>query len=118
MGQLAPGRGQGAEGAGDELDVDATPLEFREQDFEFAITDEGVSPDDGEVDGFFPFDHLEYTADEVVSLKVRQLAEIGAAGAKVLRLIGVTAGAAERALTGDLDRKAWLTAGENASPRV
>ncbi len=83
-----------------------------------ALTDEGVSPDDGEVDGFFPFDHLEYTADEVVSLKVRELAEIGAAGAKVLRLIGVTAGAAERALAGDLDRKAWLTAGENASPRV
>jgi hypothetical protein len=56
--------------------VNATLLQLRQKKLQLAVANQGVSPDDGEVDGALAIHDGEQTAYEVVSLKVRQLAQI------------------------------------------
>src|ERR1700733_7972573 len=69
------------------------------------------------MDGALAIDDGKQAADEVVSLKVRKLAEVDP-GSQVLRLVSVTAGTAKRAFAGDFDRKRWFLAGGDTSPGV
>jgi hypothetical protein len=115
MVEAGPFGGHGAEGAGDELDVDAALEEEGDHGFNFAVTDEGVAADEREVEGFEAVDDFEDTIDEGLALAVGEAAEGGAA-AEVTVVIGVTARAAQRAFLGDFNGQRRLLALEDHSP--
>ena len=62
--------GNGAEGAGDDLGMDAAPVEFGQDGFELAVTDEGVSTYEGDVEGLVLINYPEDVFDEGVFLIV------------------------------------------------
>lgn len=109
----------GAEGAGDDLNVDATAFKRWEDDFEFAMANQWISADEGDVEWLQFVDRLKDISDEFVVFVVGQLTEGGVSfSAKVSWIIGVTPRTAERALAGNFDRQRWLPARENGLPRM
>jgi hypothetical protein len=113
--EIRPIRGDGAEGAGDELDMDTALEEEGDHGFDFAVADERVAADEGEVEGLESIDDFEDAIDEGLALTVSKAAEGGAA-TEVAVVIGVTARAAERAFLGNFNGQRRLLAREDFSP--
>jgi hypothetical protein len=115
--EIHPVARNGAERAGHDLGVDATPLEFRDDCFQFTEANERISSDDGDVEGLKFVDGLKDVSDKLVILEVRQLTECGVSvSAEMGGVVGVTAGTAERALAGNFNGKRWALAQENGLP--
>jgi hypothetical protein len=106
-----PLRWEGAEGAGDDLHVDAARGEPRHQDLQFAEAHERVAADQGDVQRPGAVGQLQHPVDERLSLVVAQLPQRDLT-AEVLGVVGVAAGAVQGALPGDFDGK-----GRDAAPR-
>ena len=49
--ESSPFNGNDSEGAGDDLGVDASSFNLREEELEFAVADQGVAADEGHVQG-------------------------------------------------------------------
>jgi hypothetical protein len=97
--------GNGAEGAGDNLGVNATAIELRQDGFEFPVSDEGVAADEGDVERLVLVDYAEDVFDESVFFIVRQLTKGDVAFASEMSwVVGVTSRTAEGTFAGDLDR--------------
>jgi hypothetical protein len=100
-----PVSGNGAEGAGDDLDVNAPAMELGQDGFEFAISDEGIAADEGDVERAILVDYAEEVFDQRVLFVIRQLAKGDVAfSAEMGWIEGVTPGTAEGTFAGDLDR--------------
>ena len=103
--EVGPVSGNGAEGAGDDLDVNATVVELGQDGFEFAIPDEGVAADERDVERSMLVDYSEDVFDESVLFVIRQLAKGDVAFTPEMgRIKGVATGTAEGTFAGDLDR--------------
>jgi hypothetical protein len=103
--EVGPMGGNGAEGAGNDLDVNAATVELGQEGFELAISDEGVAADEGDVERLMLVDYAEDIFDECVFFVIRQLAKGDVAfAAEVGWIEGVASGTAEGTFTGDLDR--------------
>jgi hypothetical protein len=73
--KVSPMRGNGAKGAGDDLDVNAAAVEFWQDRLELAVADEGVATDEGDVKRLVLVDYAENIFYKGVFLVVGQLAE-------------------------------------------
>jgi hypothetical protein len=73
--KVSPMRGNGAKGAGDNLDVNAAAVEFWQDRLELAVADEGVATDEGDVKRLVLVDYAENIFYKGVFLVVGQLAE-------------------------------------------
>ncbi len=103
--ECRPMSGNGAEGAGDDLDMNAAAVELGQDRFELAIADEGVAADEGDVERLVLVDYAEDVFDQGVFLVVGQLAKGDVAVASEMGwIVGVASGTAEGAFAGDLDR--------------
>jgi hypothetical protein len=102
--KVRPMSGNWAESAGNDLNENIAAVELREDRFELAITDEGVSADEGDVEGLVLVDDAEDVFDEGVFLIVGQLAKgDGAISSEVGRIVGVASGTAKRTFPGEFD---------------
>ena len=70
-----PMSGNGTEGAGDDLGVNAAAVEFGQDGFELAVADEGVAADEGDVERLVLVDYAENVFYQGIFLIVGQLAE-------------------------------------------
>jgi len=103
--EVGPVSGNGAEGAGDDLDVNAAVVELGQDGFEFAIPDEGVAADERDVERSMLVDYSKDVFDESVLFVIRQLAKGDVAFTPEMgRIKGVATGTAEGTFAGDLDR--------------
>jgi hypothetical protein len=59
-----------AEGAGDDLDVDAAPVQLGEKKFQLAIANERVSADERKVERTISVDDFEDALNQSVSLEI------------------------------------------------
>jgi hypothetical protein len=100
--EAAPFRGDDAEGAGDDLNVDVASVDLGEEHLQLAVTNEWVSSDEGDMQRLLSIDNGEDVPDEVVSLEIRELAKLGFA-AEMSGIEGVAAGTTKWALFGDFD---------------
>ncbi len=114
---LLPFRRDGAEGAGDDLGVDAAGFDLGDELLELAIADHGVAADEGDVQGLVLIEESENAGDELVAFVVGKLAQLSAA-AEVGGVEGVAAGTAQGALFGDFDGDGRGAAGEDPAPGV
>ena len=62
-----------------------------------------------------PLDDPEHAVDQLLPLEVADFAQ-GQFTTEVIVAVGVAAGAAQRALAGDLDGKGWCVSAEDATP--
>ncbi len=99
----SPGGGGRAEGAGYDLDVDAARKQKRDELLQFAVADEGIAADDGEVEGLEAVNGVEDAIDEGLAFAIAERAK-GYAAAEMGRVIGITSRATQGAFLGDLDR--------------
>ena len=103
--EVGPVRGNRAEGAGDDLGMNAAAVELGQDGFKFAISDEGVTADEGDMERFMLVDYAENVFDECVFFIVRQLAKGNVAfPAEMGRIEGIATGTAEGTFASDLDR--------------
>jgi len=103
--EVGPVSGNGAEGAGDDLGMNAAAVEFGQYCFEFAIPDEGVTADEGDMERFMLVDYAENVFDECVFFIVRQLAKRNVVfPSEMGRIEGIATGTAEGTFAGDFDR--------------
>lgn len=103
--EVGPVSGNGAEGAGDDLGMNAAAVELGQDGFEFAIPDEGVAADERYVERLMLVDYAEDVFDERVFFVVRQLAKgYVVLASEMSRIKGVASGTAEGTFAGDLDR--------------
>jgi hypothetical protein len=115
--KCCPMSGDGAEGAGDNLGMNAATVKFGEDRFELAIADEGIAADEGYVERLVLVDYAEDVFDQGVLLVVGQLAKgDGAVTSEVGWIVGVASGAAEGAFSGDLDGERRTLAQKNGLP--
>lgn len=114
--QRAPLDGKRSHCAGDDLRIDAFFGEPREDLIQLTETDERLSADDRHVQRIVFVDELEKPFDEFLSLVIADLAQRHLS-AEVLITVGVTAGAAQRALSRDFNRQGGAVAAQNSSPR-
>jgi hypothetical protein len=68
--EVCPVSGNGAEGAGDNLGVNAAAVELGQDGFEFPIANEGIAADEGYMEGLMLVDYTENVSDESVLLEV------------------------------------------------
>ena len=68
--EVGPMGGNGAEGAGNDLDVNAATVELGQEGFELAISDEGVAADEGDVERFVLIDQCEHFLDQLFPFEV------------------------------------------------
>jgi hypothetical protein len=68
--EVCPVSGNGAEGAGDDLNVNAAAIELGQDGFEFPVADEGIAADEGDVEGLMLVDYTKYVPDQSVILVV------------------------------------------------
>jgi hypothetical protein len=102
--KVRPMSGNWAESAGNDLNKNIAAVELRKDRFELAITDEGVSADEGDVEGLVLVDDAEDVFDEGVFLIVGQLAKgDGAISSEVGRIVGVASGTAKWTFPGEFD---------------
>jgi hypothetical protein len=73
--EVRPMGGNGAEGAGNDLGVDAATVKFGQDSLELAVADEGVSAYERDVEGLVLIDDTEDVFDEGIFFIVGQLAE-------------------------------------------
>ncbi len=103
--EVGPMSGNGAEGAGDDLGVNAAAVELGQDGFEFAIPDHRVASDEGDVERLMFVDYAEDVFDERVFFIVRQLTKSDVVLAPEMGWIeGVASGATEGTFTCELDR--------------
>jgi len=103
--EVGPVRGNRAEGAGDDLGMNAATVELGQDGFKFAISDEGVTADEGDMERFMLVDYAENIFDECVFFIVRQLAKGNVAfPSEMGRIEGIATGTAEGTFASDLDR--------------
>jgi hypothetical protein len=115
--ESCPVSGNGAEGTGDDLDVDATFVEFGKDRFELAIADEGISADEGDMERLVLVNYAEDIFYESVFFIVGELAEgDGTVASEVGRIEGITSGAAERAFPSEFDGQRRTPTQENGFP--
>jgi hypothetical protein len=95
--------------------MDTALEEEGDHGFDFAVADERVAADEGEVEGLESIDDFEDAIDKGLALTVSKAAEGGAA-TEVAVVIGVTARAAERAFLGNFNGQRRLLAREDFSP--
>jgi hypothetical protein len=69
-----PVGGDDAEGAGDDLGVDAAGFDLGQEEFELTIADQRVAADQGDVQRLFFIQESEYVLDELVALEVGEVA--------------------------------------------
>ncbi|MCU1222872.1 MAG: hypothetical protein JWQ42_965 [Edaphobacter sp.] len=58
--EVRPVSGNGTEGAGDNLDVDASPIKLWQEGFELPIADQGIAADEGDVQGLVLVDYTKH----------------------------------------------------------
>ncbi len=103
--EVGPVSGNGTEGAGDDLDVNAAAVELRQDRFELSVADQRVAADEGDVERLMFVDYAEDVFDQRVFFIVRQLAQGDVAVASEMGGIeGVASGTAEGTFAGELDR--------------
>jgi hypothetical protein len=74
LSESLPFGGDYAEGAGDDLGVDAACFDLGQEEFELSIADQGVAADQGDVEGFFFIQEIEHPLDELISLEMGEIA--------------------------------------------
>ena len=104
-----------SECAGDDLGVDTAALDLWQEQIEFAIANERIATDQGDMERTMLVDQGEHSPHQFVAFKVRELAKLGWT-AKMSLVEGVASGAAQGAFLGDLDGKRRCMAGKDSGP--
>ena len=104
-----------AHGARDDLRIDAALSEHGQQLRQLAIAHERFTADNRQMERLMPIDERDHAVDECLALQIANIAQRDAA-AEMLIAIGVTTGAAKRALTRDFDREVRSVPCEDPSP--
>ena len=113
--EARPLAGDGAEGAGDHLGVDAAALNLRDELLELAVADHGIAADQRDVEGLHLVEQSEDAGDELVAFVVGELAQFGGA-AEMGSVKGVAAGTAQGTFFGDFDGERRGSAGQDPGP--
>ena len=100
--EAVPLLGNFADGARDQLHVNAAIRQDRQQRPELSVADQRLSTDDRQVQGPMLVDQTEHPVDQFLALEIAQLAEVDLA-AEMLVAVRIAAGAAQRTLARDLD---------------
>jgi hypothetical protein len=95
--------------------VDAAGIDQGNELIEFAVADERIAADDGDVEGFVVVDESQGFRYQFVTSEVGELAELRFA-AEVCGIEGIAAGATQGAFFGDFDGEIGGVAGQDSVP--
>ena len=107
--ERCPRKRDRSERAGYDLNMNATVDKLRQESVDLAVANQGITANDREVERLVSVDQLEDPSYQFLAFEVGQATQVRRA--QVVIFVSVTTGAAQRAFTGDLDRKARNTAG-------
>jgi hypothetical protein len=107
--ERCPGTRDRSERAGHDLHMNAALDQLRQESVDLTVANQGIPADDGEVERLVSIDQLDDPSYQFLPFVVGQATQVRRA--QVVIFVSVATGAAQRAFTGDLDRKAWNTAG-------
>jgi hypothetical protein len=112
-GKIVPMRRDGPECAGYKLNIYTLLIKFGQDFFQLAVSDEGIAAHQRDMEGPIFVNKIEDTVDEGVLFEVGKDSKSDAVAAEVGLVVGITAGAAERALARNLNGQQRFSAAEN-----
>src|SRR5262249_12162613 len=110
-----PVGGNLADGAGDQLHMNAALRQDRQQRVQFAVPHQRFAADDRQMERPLPVDDLQHAVDQLLSLQVLDFSQLDVA-AQVVVAVGVAPGAVQRTLASDFQRQRWCVSGQDPSP--
>jgi hypothetical protein len=113
--QIRPGRTHPSEGTGNDLHVDSARQEQGNEQLKFAIADQRVTPDDGQMQWLQSIDNFEYSVYQGLALSVVKVAQ-GLPAAQMRVVIGVATRTSQGAFTRNFYRKRRLLTPKNFAP--
>jgi hypothetical protein len=102
IGQFSPFLRDGANGAGDDLDLYLHDIKLPDETGQFSKANQRFTADEGDMQRTIPSNQFENSLDQFLTLQIAQSAE-GVSVVQVARFIGVAARASERAFFCDFN---------------
>jgi hypothetical protein len=98
------------------LNINTSRIEFWQDIFKFTVTDQGIAADERDMHGAIEVDQINNALHQGILFVIGKNAQSDPIATQVRFVVGIAAGAPERALAGEFNGEEWLSAIENVGP--